>query len=180
MLLSDEKALLHCLKKKRFENVFKLLYYESYPKLFRYAYSILGSQEQAEDIVQNVFSDLWERKEQLKIKGSLGAFLLRAVMYSAMGAKRKQKTELEHAPAISSELYSDGVFIDPSQELSELETRLSKGLEALPEQCRNVFCLSRFSGLGRKEIAETLGISVRTVDTHLYRAIKKLEIIFKD
>ncbi|WP_338394525.1 RNA polymerase sigma-70 factor [Fulvitalea axinellae] len=162
------------LREKKYAKAFELLYYDNYTDLFKYAYGILRSEEKAKDVVQTVFSKLWERRERLDIDERVGAYLARAVYYGAINQIRKEKTERMHEEGVRDELYSRGVFSDSAVETNELRERLAQALDTLPEHCREVFCLSRFTGLKRKEIADKLGISVKTVDTQIYRALKKM------
>lgn len=157
--------LLHQGDKKAFD----ILYERYWKRLFVYAYKIFEDQLVCEDIVQEVFVRLWERSGKVKIE-DLENYLLRATKYQVLNAIRnlKRTTPYEDIlPHIFDDLSADLVY-------EEMETSqiISNCVRALPEKCQEVFILSREKELSNKEIANKLHISVRTVEAHLYKALK--------
>jgi len=158
-------ALLHCGDKKAFD----ILYERYWKRLFVYAYKIFEDQLVCEDIVQEVFVRLWERTREVKIE-ELENYLLRATKYQVLNAIRNMKRTtpyeniLPHLPV--------GFAVDVIYEARETSQIITNSVQALPEKCQEVFLLSREMELSNKEIAEKLNISVRTVEAHLYKALK--------
>ncbi|BDD11543.1 DNA-directed RNA polymerase sigma-70 factor (plasmid) [Fulvitalea axinellae] len=172
----DESSFFERLRKKDYDRAFDQLYYESFIRLRQYASGILRSEEQAQDVIQNVFSSLWERRFDLAgMEGSVGAYLYKSVYYASLNELKRKDVRQVNEKGVLREIYNGGVFNDGTLDFREAERRLADGVALLPEKCREIFCMSRFSGMRRGEIAESLGVSVRTVDAQLFNALKRLE-----
>lgn len=160
--------------KRAFERLFRTWYVP----LCVYAESVVKDRDGAEDLVQGVFCQLWEKREELNIRESLQAYLYRAVYHSALNSLKHERVKLAFCEF--TERYGERDendierFMDrENQEL--LSREIHKAIDTLPEQCREIFLLSRFSGKKSQEIADKLGISLRTVEAQLYRAMKHLK-----
>lgn len=154
---------------------YETTYKELYKPLFIYALGILNSQASAEEIVQNVFMRLWEKKETIEIQTSLKAYLYKAVHNQSLNAIKHNKVVQQYEIHLSHTMThkeSDSVERDAAHK--QLQGRLRKALSELPEQCRTVFQMSRFEDLKYKEIAEQLSISPKTVENHMGKALKLL------
>jgi len=159
-LFSDEAA---------FEGAFR----EYYSTLHRVVYRILRNSDSSEDVVQDMFVKLWNKRGSISINGSMKAYLCQSALNAAYDHLRKYKRELkkEDSSAIperggnQTEEYIAG---------KEAEDRIAEALEKLPPACRNVFLLSREEELSYKEIADALGISVKTVENQMGKALKIL------
>lgn len=153
-----------------FEQVFR----EQYEALFRFAYRFVQNREEAEEVVQDVFVILWEKRQGLEIKTSLSAYLYAAVRNRALNvvksAYRRRVSSLESIEL--EESLTEPVQANPDQ--SELIALAQRGVESLPEKCRLIFTLSRQAGLTYNEIAEELGVSKETVKSQIKIALKKL------
>lgn len=150
-----------------FERNFK----EHFKGLHAYACTILRNDADAEEMVQNVFYKLWEKKERLRELDSVAAYLYRAVYNECMNHVKHQKvknTYKEHAEFRG----EDNVQEHDNAGVRELEAKISDALQALPEQCRTIFQMSRFEELKYREIAEKLGLSVKTVENQMGKALK--------
>ncbi len=159
---------------------FRELFAVYYRPLSSFAASLVIDREAAKDIIQDVFIRIWENRKTLEIHTSLKAFLFTCVRNSAMDHIRKQKRfsglerelmeilsgpgSIKNAPpeALNSIIYN---------ETCEL---VESAIEKLPEQCRRIFVMSRYQGLKHKQIAEKLNISSKTVEAHIYTALKFL------
>jgi RNA polymerase sigma-70 factor (ECF subfamily) len=158
-----------------FEQVFK----EHYGALYAYANVILKDSDGAEEVVQTVFLKLWERRSELRITTSLKAYLYKAVYHYSLNQIKHQKVRQRHWEEthyiMNQHLSPDNSQIIEGQE-NELVKRIQQTLDALPDKCRMVFHLSRFEELKYGEIAEQLGISVKTVEAHMSKALKTLRL----
>ena len=157
------------------EQVVEGLFADWFGKLYAYAFSMLREESMAEEAVQSVFCRIWERRDQLQVHTSLKAYLFRSVHHECMDALRHRKTVQIHR----SWLQRNGEPLMRGDaagkvEFEELENRLRDALEELPDQCRTIFRLSRFGDLKYREIAEQLGLSVKTVEAQMAKALKRL------
>lgn len=154
-------------------DAFEVVFREHYASLVRFAEGMLRSREAAEDAVQDVLLNLWRQREVLRIDDSLRGYLYRAVRNRALNSARNDRVRREAVPHLALESpevpAGDAIVLE-----DELEIAVREAIDALPPRCREVFELSRFKGLRYAEIAETLGISVKTVETQMGRALRSL------
>jgi len=159
---------------------------QAFASLFRLFYSRLHSfsmqyvhiKEVTEEITNDVFIKLWNRREEILQINNLSTYLFVAVKNHSLNYL-KQYSHLHVAVEDT-----DGVTAlinrnDPEQELEwkEINFQLNLAIDHLPDQCRTVFKLVKEDGFRYKEVAEILGISPRTVETQLFRALKKLQLV---
>lgn len=149
--------------------------YDRYWKLiFAVAVAKLDSYVDAEEIVQEIFTDLWARRESIQINRSVKYYLAAAVKYQAMTvlAKRNRrsilKQDLLKSPDASSAAPS--TFI----EFAQLQLELENIVGMLPERCQLIYRLSREEGFSNKEIAQQLNLSEKTVETQMTRALSRI------
>jgi RNA polymerase sigma-70 factor (ECF subfamily) len=155
-----------------FERVFKT-YFKS---LHAYACTITKEEAAAEEVVQQVFVKLWERSEGLTISGSVAAYLYRAVYNESLNYLKHRKVRAVHQQYVEHSMKNVNEQAGKKLSLKELEGRLAQALNDLPEQCRTIFQMSRFEELRYKEIADRLGISVKTVENQMGKALKLLRV----
>lgn len=168
-----DKGLVHLLgqrDEKAFEQVFK----QHYRALHAYAFTLLKDDAAAEEMVQNVFCKLWERTDGLQINGPIGAYLYRAVHNESLNYLKHLKVRSEHSLRVSYQMDGRGESASRTLRAKELEEKLRAALNELPEGCRTVFQLSRFEDLKYSQIAEVLGISIKTVENQMGKALKLL------
>lgn len=156
------------------ETNFEQLYRQHFTSLYRYAYSVVQDEAQAEGIVQNVFLKLWNKRDTLRIHTSWQAYLFRATYHEALNAAKRQQVRMRFAHQRQS---PDTASQESDRELA---THLEKALLELPEKCRTVFQLSRFEDLKYHEIAQRLGISIKTVEAHMGKALRVLRVQLAD
>lgn len=136
--------------------------------------------QDAEEVVQEVFVSLWERRSELDITGSIDAYLHTAVRYRIYNRYRdylkRKKTFL--IPGLDDVDYQ--LAAAELMEYRELESRVASAVGSLPAKCREVFLLSREEKLSHKMIAARLGISVNTVEKHIGKALQLLRIQLKN
>lgn len=155
-----------------FEDIF-INYYES---LYGYAFSILNNELFAEEIVSDVFYRLWLKKDKLKIDTSLPAYLYKSVYNACMDNMRHNKTkQIFRRDALHQEAENTLNAINYVN-AKDFEKKLRNALLQLPEQCRTVFQLNRIEELTYNDIARRLGISVKTVEAHMSKALRRLRV----
>lgn len=163
-------------KYSSFEAVFK----NHYERLCGYAYTFLKDEVTSEDIVQEVFIKIWEQRRDLIGSSQLKFYLFSAVRNNSLTAIAKNKksalVELGEEDA-SVEII---INMEPADGCIEPKILFAKAMEQLPPKCREVFMLSRLSGHTYKQIADGLGISVKTVENQMGKAIRILRVFAKD
>jgi len=158
-----------------FEKVFKL----HYVPLCNYAIKFVRLPEIAEEVVQEVFIYLWEKRRTIQINGSINAYLFRAVRNRSINYLKLQLPKDNNKEALSPVME----VVDPVHDednLKELKFKIDKAIDNLPRQCKIIFNLSRNAGLTYAEIAEEMGISIKTVENQISIALKKLKIALSE
>ncbi|SDF77729.1 RNA polymerase sigma-70 factor, ECF subfamily [Dyadobacter soli] len=161
-------------------DAFAALYRKYWRRLFDAAYRRLLLREECEEIIQEIFTDLWTKRETLLISVSLEAYLFGASRYSIYNHIRSRKIReayLEHWLKTPGE---EGNYIEDRLHYEELASALEKSIENLPEKLRKVYVLSRKEHLTYKEIAEQEQIPVDTVEKQMGRALKILRDNLKE
>ena len=156
--------------KSDFENLFKL----HYSVLCSYANKFLEDGDASEEIVQDLFCNLWNNREKLEIS-SIKSYLFRAVRNSCYNLIKHINIREEYKAYNESEIKLEEDKIEDSLNASELELKIRETIDLLPTERKKVFMLSRFEGLKYKEIAEKQNISIKTVENQMGKAIKFLK-----
>ena len=156
---------------------FEELFERYWEMLFRFCNGILGDEELCQDIIQEIFTDLWQRRKTLRIE-NVKAFLFQAVRNKVAKHIRHIQLKRKHLEVIA-KLSGVGLSTEAIYELKELRQTIDEHLKALPNRCYQIFKLSRFEHYSNQEIAQQLNISIRTVETQISRAIKHLRISLK-
>ena len=159
---------------QRDETAFEQVFKTHFKRLHAYAFTILRDEIEAEEIVQQVFFKLWERNENLSLTGSVSAYLYRAVHNESLNYLKHQKVRSNHQLHVAYSMKNE--VEHPAKKIitGELEKKIHTALNELPEQCRTIFHMSRFDELKYREIADKLGISVKTVENQMGKALKLL------
>lgn len=160
--------------------MFSLLFETYYRDLVLYAASVLSTKEVAEDIVQSLFVKLWEDRVSLRIETSLKSYLVRSVRNAAIDYLRHQERRMEHYEYV---LASNRVSTNDAEDTilySELSEHLDRALEKLPPLQREVFEMFKMKGYKQKEIAEKTGVSLRTVEERIAKAVSAVRINLRD
>lgn len=162
------------------ESAFSSIFSFYYRDLVLFAGNFIKDMAVCEDIVQNIFLKLWDNRRDFEIGISLKSYLLKSVQNSCMDEIRHRKVVEEHF-AYS---YRSGVLDSYDTEnyilYSDLNEKLQQALSLLPEKERKTFELSRFEKLKYHEIAVKLGVSERTVEVRVSKAIRMLRILLRD
>ena len=162
------------------ERAFKELYHGYWDMLLDSAFKRLGSIEQAEEIVQDIFVSLYVRRDNLHINTSIEAYLKNALKFKVFDVFRRQITHEKYIDNTLKSLHNGTITPDEALQIKELKEKIDQVTQQIPEKCREVFLLSRVENLSNKKIAELLGISVSTVEKHISKATGILRTNFKE
>lgn len=152
---------------------FESVYKHFLKPLHVYAITMLKDEDAAKGMVQNIFLKLWERRSTLNFNGSLQAYLYGAVYHECLNYIRHEKVKVNHQDHVAYTMKNKTIS-DNGMELADLKEKLQQALNSLPERCRTIFQLSRFEELKYQEIADQLGISIKTVEAQMGKALKIL------
>jgi RNA polymerase sigma-70 factor (family 1) len=159
---------------------FKEYYHAQFFRLYQFAYSFVRTKEVSEEIVNDVFMALWQKREQLFTIININVYLYVAVKNASLNHLRKNNIKV---PLSLDDLSVDHFPLVPDPELlltqRELQQHIREAIEQLPPRCRLIFKLVKEDGLSYKEVGSILDVSVKTVDTQLYLALKKLAAILQ-
>lgn len=165
---------------EKFDATYQTLFRKYYPSLIFYATRLVG-EEDAEDVVQDVFVELWRRQESIEIGDQIQAFLYRVVYTRALNVLKHRNVESGYCAAMEEINQRRAEFYQPDNnevirriEDRELRKEIHDAINELPDKCKEVFKLSYLHDMKNKEIADALGVSLRTVEAHMYKALKFL------
>lgn len=156
-------------------NAFEVYYKEHFKCLLLMACKYLRDSSVAEEIVNDVFMKLWEDGHKITVDSSLKSYMYRAIINRCINLINKNKREVVERMDIS--LFPDTGYELKQIEENELKVKLYSAISQLPDQCRRVFEMSRFEELKQQEIADKLGISIKTVKNHITIALKQLNAL---
>ncbi|HSM48542.1 MAG TPA: RNA polymerase sigma-70 factor [Draconibacterium sp.] len=185
MILSEANILKKL--KEGDEDTYVMLFREYYVPLCNYSRRYLGRKDLAEDIVSETFFNIWTKREKIDIRTSLKSYLFQAVCKNSLYYLRKAKKE-EMLEDYLVKHPTDNMGMDkftadsPSDFLlmKDLSEKIQAGIDRLPPQQQTTFKLKRYEGKKNREIAEIMGLSVKTVEMHLAKAMLSLRTYLKD
>ncbi|HZL10349.1 MAG TPA: RNA polymerase sigma-70 factor [Prolixibacteraceae bacterium] len=160
------------------ERVFDFVFKEYYVPLIRFSYSFVKEQDRAENLVQDVFVKLWEKRERLSKVDNILSYLMGMIRNQCIDSIRKEKADSKAYLNIRPQMSANTTEEQISK--NEFEEVLLKSILRLPERCRMAFELSRFDGYTNKEIAQRMAISLKGVEALIGRALKQLRIELKE
>ena len=167
--------------------VFEQIFFYYYSRLCLFAEDYVKEPAIAEEIIADLFTTIWEKRELIEISSSLKSYLFRSVhnnclkylehlkvlkKYETFATTMIQRNELLHL--------SDNNNTLANLISQEIEFEIESAIKSLPVKCREIFCMHRFDNLSYQEIAQKLGISINTVRTQMMRALQKLREILKE
>ena len=194
MFLFEKKSLyLHLVNEVRMKDSpqenFERIYKVYYPKMFAFAKQYVGSDADAENIVQDVFTELWERKELLTYtEMNWVALLFTSIKNKCIDLLRHRivvqeavnRMQEEYQITLRMKLDSLEIFDQSILSEQDIEQLISEAIDSLPEKCREIFIKSKIEGKKQKEIADELNVSVKTVENQMNIAYKKIKVRLKD
>ena len=161
------------------ERAFQTLFRKYYPAMCNFARQFLNDSELAEETVQDLFVKIWEKRENLTIQSSVKHYLFRSVRNHCLNQLQHDKIKKQYSDrmleTVHQEINPDDFYLEV-----DLVQRIEKSISSLPPKRQEIFRLSREQGLKYKEIAETLNISVKTVEAQMGQALKYLREELKD
>lgn len=150
--------------------------FERYSRLLlRHAFRLLNSNEEAQDVVQEVFVMLWEKRESLNDNLALSSYLYKSVRNRIFNLLSHQKVVLKYAKSFNQFVVEGYNITDDTVRENELAKIIEQEIDLLPERMREVFLLNKKHGLSYKEIGEQLDISPETAKQQVYKATKILK-----
>jgi RNA polymerase sigma-70 factor (ECF subfamily) len=177
----------HCLKLRRItgltdqellaqlrngnEDAFDVIFRTYYARLVHFGEAMLGERAPAEELAQDVMLELWKRRTSLTVDTSLQGYLFRATRNRTLNYIRHEKVVKRGSAFAAQEMTTDAVA-DSQIRQDQIDAALHAAVSTLPPRCREVFELSRSQGLKYSEIAATLGISIKTVEAQMGKALK--------
>ena len=159
-------------------NAFENLFRKYYRHLCTTANRFCRDRDTAEEIVQDLFCKLWEKKQEILISTSVKSYLLKAVYFNTINRVKQQKKDIELDAVHGME--AEGYRAEEIVELTEVSELVASALSRLPARGQIIFRLSRFEGLTYREIAARLDISVKTVEAYMGQALRLFRESMKD
>jgi RNA polymerase sigma-70 factor (ECF subfamily) len=176
--MDDDSRLLDGLRGERPEAAQALqeLFFSYAQRLIHFARRFSLDRESAEDVVQNVFLALWRNRQSSTIGGNLKVYLFTAVRNQALNLLRHSKVVREGEQTLQLEVPEPSNNFD-RLEYEQLRQAIQQAVNGLPDQCKKIFLMSRLDGLTYGQIAASLDLSVKTVETQMGRALKHLRSV---
>ena len=171
-----EDGLLHSIKIDD-EISFEQIYRKYWSKLYIYAFNVLQERELCEDIIQEVFIDLWAKRHDVQIS-NIYSYLHQSVKYQIFNHFRESKYKKQLLMRF--DLMNTQYKIDESYEQKELKAQIKDVISKLPDQRRIIFEMSRYEGFSNKEISEKLNISLQTVKNQISKSLAFIRVSLKN
>ena len=150
---------------------FELLFRSYYKPLVIYSKRIVIDEDDANEVVQDIFMKLWEKRKKLEIRSTVNSYLYRSVYNNSLQLLKRKKLDTKYRQ-YKGQFSTES--INPSEEMiaTELNHKIGLLLDTLPENCRKIFKMNRFDGMKYQEIADHLSISIKTVEANITKALK--------
>ncbi|MBC9797319.1 RNA polymerase sigma-70 factor [Sinomicrobium weinanense] len=167
------------------ERAFETLYHLYANNLFVIAKSYLRDDYLAEEVVQDIFISLWDRRKDLHIRGNMGGYLFKMVKNRCLDILRKPRklVSMEDEATLLENKINFKALQDKEASFlleEELEKRIEEAVALLPKTCKKVFLKTKMDGLNYKQTAEELHISVKTVESHMTKALKHMRLHLRE
>jgi RNA polymerase sigma-70 factor (ECF subfamily) len=173
----DDKQLIQSLQQGH-SWAMRRIFEQYYPEVRLSVLRLVNDAGVAEDLAQDLFLHLWNNREHMVITASIDAYLRKAATNRALNYLRDKRRFDDMEPEEDQILSNEPDEIQRLEGL-ELQVAIDKAIDALPARCRLVFVLSRFEDMKYAEIADELGISVKTVENQMSKALRNLRVALK-
>ena len=154
------------------KQAFKYIFDTYFTALCRFMYLYLGNTQEAEDIASDILASIWENRKKLEIRLTFKAYLFQAAKNRCLNAIRDRKATVSLDDINGQD--TPQVNVTDSLETEELNNLIQEAILSLPGKCREVFLKSRTNNLTNQEIAESMDISVKTVEAQITKALKQI------
>lgn len=171
-IIYDEDVMLDKIREGD-KQTYRLLFENYYKVLILYATSLTKNEPKAEDLVQNVFINLWTKRDTLEIRSSINSYLYKSVYNLFINDYRKELRNDNVLDKIHYEVLQQTIEEEENSIKSKLDW-VNKEIDSLPPKSKEIFVMNKRRGLSYKEIASILDISENTVDSHISRALKQI------
>tara|TARA_R110000765_G_scaffold421705_1_gene528096 strand:- start:309 stop:914 length:606 start_codon:yes stop_codon:yes gene_type:complete len=155
------------------KQTYRLLFENYYKVLILYATSLTKNEPKAEDLVQNVFVNLWTKRDTLEIRSSIKSYLYKSVYNLFINDYRKELRNDNVLDKIHYEVLQQSIEEEEHSIKSKLDW-VNKEINALPPKSKEIFVMNKRRGLTYKEISKILDISENTVESHISRALNRI------
>ncbi len=155
------------------------MYVKNYAPLVSYLYQFTNNISEAEDIAQNCFTKIWQKRESLSIKGSFKSYLFSVAYHTFIDSTRSNNKQNLLLEELKKEAL-DEIHMEPSMDLEQELNKIHLAIDQLPEKCKEVFLLSKIEEFSYKEIAEKLELSIKTVESQMRIAFIKIREFIKN
>ena len=162
------------------QTAYELLFRFYYPGLVTFVANIICDRDEAEEIVQDFFVNVWTARKNIQKSSSLKSYFFVSVKNRAFNYLKKEQIREKTLNQLKEMVEKDMLFQPDLFVESELQKEITKALEKLPSRTREVFIMSRFKGVSNDEIADQLDLSKRTVETQISNALKILREELKE
>lgn len=167
----EEKDWLKALKEGK-ESALKQIFNHYYKYLVVTAYNITSDNDKAKDLVQDVFYEIWKKREQISVELSLKSYLRRAVVNRSLNFIKTRKRFDFGDENLDAQTPDREISAQRKLEAADLQAAVNEAIDSLPPKCKAIFMLSRFESLSHKEIAAKLEISTKTIENQITKALK--------
>ncbi|MBC7425568.1 MAG: RNA polymerase sigma-70 factor [Bacteroidia bacterium] len=155
---------------------FETLFKRYYSTLCSYAGKIIKNSDASEEIVQDCFVKLWEKRANINIDSSVKSYLYRSVHNACLNGIKHEAIKDTYKNLQAQHYSSSFAFATDALHASELQTSIQKAIDTLPPQCKTIFTMSRFEELSYREIAEILNLSIKTIENQMGKALKIMRL----
>ncbi len=176
-LQSDEELFEACIGGS--QTAFEELYNRYWSKLYAEAYSRLRREEDAEEIVQDLFTSIWLNRHKIRLHSTVAGYLFTSVRYLVIGVIQKESVRRSYRERFKVSFTDYDNSTETEINFNELQRQIDSHVRLLPDRCRKIYELSRIHFKSNREIAELLGISEKTVENQLTKALSRLRIAMK-
>jgi RNA polymerase sigma-70 factor (ECF subfamily) len=160
-------------------DAFEKIYYAYAERVYYFAYRYLRNGEDTEEIVQDVFTKIWESRKNIDPEQSFSGYILTTTKNTIFNINRKKVNHQAYCNHIINYLQNNMQNVEDEIIYDDLMALLSKTIDKLPPKRREIFRMSRFQGMPYKEISQKLSISEKTIETHMRLALRDIKSVIQ-